>query len=278
MSIDSELGIPYVGDHAEYDIFVSYAHGRKPDDGSDSSLKLWTNNLIANIPEHIGYSLSHTSHEVSIFYDDALAGNSPITETLKRSVEASSILLVIMTRDYLNSEWCTKERDWFKSEIERRGGGIENVFVVRAMATDGDDWPDFLTDEFGETVLGFPFCNEQKQQDARPFGWVTPNPSDELYNKSLTRLVSGLAKKLDQIREENTLTEKNIEVFIGKPSHETCRVFVAPGTEDVQPFLSEVRSNLVEQGCIISPKRELLITNINAVSYTHLTLPTILLV
>ncbi|MHA2314944.1 MAG: toll/interleukin-1 receptor domain-containing protein [Candidatus Hermodarchaeia archaeon] len=251
----------YTGTEFEHDIFVSYSHGRPPERGGDSDLKTWTHELIVKLQEHIGYSLEVQKQPIKVWYDAKLSGNVALTEKLKHAVENSATLLIVMTRNYLSSEWCEKEREWFENEIERRGGGIENVFVVRAMATEGEDWPDFLKDGFGETVLGFRFCEEAKGKAARPFGWVKPTDSSTQreFIDSLTDLASNMATRLDEIRKKSYATySTNDRSKAGIPPESTSwPVLVAPGTDDVQSFSKQVREQLKQKGCMLLPPEEI---------------------
>jgi hypothetical protein len=162
-----------------------------------------------------------------------------------------------MTRTYLASEWCQREREWFENEIRRRGGGIENVFVVRAMPTDNEGWPDFLKDGFGQTVLGYPFCNEAQGRAARPFGWVTPLTSDPKFYEALTKLASDMALRLDEIRKAKhiTLATQNNSRVRAQSKITDGPIFVAPGTEDVRPFVREIRTHLEGKGCMLLPPK-----------------------
>ncbi|ETX01949.1 MAG: hypothetical protein ETSY2_36405 [Candidatus Entotheonella gemina] len=195
-----------------------------------------------------------------MWYDAELPGNVELTDTLKQRVEQSATLLIIMTRPYLSSDWCEKEREWFEKEIKQRGRGIENVFVVRAMATDNEKWPDFLKDRFGETVLGYPFCNEAEGRAARPFGWVQPTDSSTSveFIDALTRLASDMATRLDDIRKTTPAPHatpydsgaRMRSVAAERP------IFVAPGTEEVRPVVEEIRMQLEQKGFGLLPPAE----------------------
>lgn len=254
---ESELH-PYTGNNLKHDIFVSYSHGIQSEDEEDSDLKTWTHELIKKLEEHIRLSLREQSLPVSIWYDKKLPGNTYLTDTLKQKVENSATILIIMTPFYLLSEWCQKEIEWFRKEISRRDNNpIKNVFVVKALPTKGNDWPDFLKDDCHETILGFPFCNEKKGREARPYGWVTPQTSLTKgdFDNSLTKLASEIATRLDDIRKDNL---KKIKVTSNRfsedtPSTSNFPIFVAPGTEDVQPYINDIRSALDQKGCTVYP-------------------------
>lgn len=260
---------PYAGKAFEHDIFVSYSHGIHTESGEDSDLKIWTHTLIGKLKEHIGYSLENKTHPVNVWYDAKLAGNLLLTDTLKQKVEKSATLMVVMTDLYLESDWCQKEIDWFRNEINRRGGGVEHVFVVRAMATNNQKWPDFLKDRYSETVFGYSFFDETKGPDARPYGWVKPSRANEQFYDALTKLVSDIAKMLDKIRKTTAMsTGEDSEA--AEPPESTCwPVLVAPGTPDVLYFIKDVRKNLKADGCTLLPPKETRIENLTEQDEEH---------
>lgn len=259
MTTISGAGEPYVGNGFDHDIFVSYAHGIRPDSNDDPDLKAWTHALVEKLKEHIGYSLEQQQRSVSVWYDARLSRAAPLTDTLKQRVERSATLLIVMTRPYLASDWCNQELEWFDGELRRRGKGIENIFVVRAMATDQDQWPAFLRDHSGETVLGFPFCNEREGLVARPFGWIDPNQSTTKgqFVDALTMLASEIAIRLDRIRASNIVQPAAMTA-----GNRNWPVFVAPGTEDTRPHVHETRTLLAQGGCLLLPANDLRIEDL----------------
>ena len=248
---------PYVGGDFKHDIFVSYSHGTGTEDGRESDIAKWTRALIRRLKEHVGLSVEHERVPVNVWYDGKLAGNEPLTDTLKKRVTSSATLLIVMSRPYLSSVWCEHERDWFEAEIKRRGGGIRNVFVVRAMPTEGEDWPQFLKDDFGETVLGFRFCDAAKKREARPYGWVDPDNSatQSSFHEALTKLTAELAATLDQLRAKHCPPPAPTSAPVVRQANR-WPIFVAPGTEDVQQCASEARTLLNGRGCMVLPPEE----------------------
>lgn len=73
---------------------------------------------------------------MEIWYDEHLKGNKYLTTQIKEEIAKSSVLAIIMTDEYLDSDWCTTERLWFEAELARRGHDLESIFVIRAMPTD----------------------------------------------------------------------------------------------------------------------------------------------
>jgi hypothetical protein len=50
-----------------------------------------------------------------------LEGHQLLTDNLKRKVERSALLLVVMSPFYLGSAWCGDEVNWFAATLPGRG-------------------------------------------------------------------------------------------------------------------------------------------------------------
>ena len=130
------------------DFFVSYAHGpplRGFDGEGGDLLRRWTRRLVDRLEAEILLSLGTKDPDKGSNYwmDRRLRGNQPLTDTLKEEVEASALLVVVMSNFSLQSSWCEDEVGWFRARIGRGPRRIsrENIFVVRAMPTDEARWP-----------------------------------------------------------------------------------------------------------------------------------------
>ena len=71
------------------------------------------------------------------------------------------------------------------------------MFVIRAQETDASLWPDFLRDERGHAIPGFPFYDPE---DGSPLSFELREPNDD-YFKALGRLQTWLVKRLRELRE-----------------------------------------------------------------------------
>lgn len=264
MTLNDTNHEPYAGPNYDHDIFVSYAHGIQPESGGESDLKIWTHALVDKLKENIGYALEDQRRPLAVWYDGKLSKTALLNDTLKQKVQRSATLLIVMTRPYLTSEWCTKELNWFDGELRRRGSGVENVFVVKAMSTDPQCWPSFLKDSEGDTVLGFPFCIDAPGADLTvgtyPYGWINPDKSttQAQFVESLMSLASAIAIRLNEIRhEQSAMMENNEEAQRNGKFLATTPVFVAPGTEDVLTTVQETRQKLKQEGCILTPEEDI---------------------
>jgi hypothetical protein len=92
--------MPYVGPPFEHDIFFSYAHGVSIRD--IAPLKIWSHCLI----DELGATVKNIKPQYSvldIFVDRELDPTRQLTPFLKRKIESSALLLIVMSPFYLES-------------------------------------------------------------------------------------------------------------------------------------------------------------------------------
>jgi hypothetical protein len=184
----------YLEPHFEHDIFVSYSQG-DPSGAGDSPLKSWTEALVERLRADI--QSVDTEFDCLHFWIDAqLDPTAPLTDELRGKVKSSGILLVVMSPRYLMSKWCKDELEWFREQVRERSNDQGRVFVIRVLPTKTTDWPDFLRDEGGNSLVGFLFHDPISK---RPYGWR--DVSDEEYVRQLWTLQTALTKRLREIRE-----------------------------------------------------------------------------
>jgi hypothetical protein len=108
----------------DHDVFVSYA---RADDampfGSDAEFGLVTT-LAANINRGIGIG------KKQIFIDHNLMPGDAFNDDLKRKVERSAVLVVLLSENYIKSEWCGQELQHFIDSHGDDPRKPRDVFVV----------------------------------------------------------------------------------------------------------------------------------------------------
>ncbi len=142
-------------DPNRHDIFVSYAH-------SDLFAR-WSNALCTTLTEYLnGFLDLKGDRSVDIWMDYRVAGNKGLTPQLEERVKNSTFLLILMSRFYLDSFWCTDEARWFADQCKASSAGDGRIFVVRCQPTDEARWPEFLKDHRGRAALpGFRFLSKE---------------------------------------------------------------------------------------------------------------------
>lgn len=238
----------YTGKMFQHDIFMSYSHGDMGINSENPKLKKWSTAFIKQLEEEIKLSLGSEREGFNIWYDKQLEGNQKLTQELKKRVEDSALLLIVMTPQYLDSEWCKEELAWFENELSRREGGVENVFVVRAFHTDEKQWPEMLKEKDSSAVLGTSFYQLPGDQNSRPYGWPEPDEKDKLFFEPLAKIVGSITKRLEILRKKPPV--------ITPPSTITNAhsIYLAWGTDDVRPDQETLRQLLLDKGVAVEPK------------------------
>jgi hypothetical protein len=140
-----------------HDVFVSYAHGPKPFAGFSGMrtdfIGKWTQSLVDDLNSQLDIFLGTKDQErrVSIWMDPALDGNRSLREGLEAELKQSALLLVVMSKFYLESSWCVDELELFSNHA-----GTDRIFVVKAFNTPTDQWPAALKPD-GDPLPGFTF-------------------------------------------------------------------------------------------------------------------------
>src|ERR1700758_5156551 len=105
--------MPYLRGY-QHDVFVSYAHGPKTNfctTAENDFLSEWSRRLVSDLTSAVAVKLGTKDPErrVDLWVDAVLQGNHPLNETIQQRVENSALLIVIMSRFYLDSPWCGRE-------------------------------------------------------------------------------------------------------------------------------------------------------------------------
>jgi hypothetical protein len=195
--------------HFEYDAFVSYSHGVIGRE-SDAPLRDWTLELINRLETDIR-AVDTEFDGLLIWRDEHIDPTIHLTDELRGKVKTSGILLIVMSPRYLNSSWCKDELEWFKQQILERERDQGRIFVVRALRTDENQWPEFLRDARGNTLVGFMFHDNQS---AMPFGWRGSTTNHESYVRELWRLQTALTRRLRELRAN---AERRSKAFAARP-------------------------------------------------------------
>jgi hypothetical protein len=206
---------PFVGEPFRHDIFVSYSHGDF--DGSDHSpLKVWSVDFVQYLEQQIR-QIRHF-REVRMFLDQdhrpgqGVDPTEPLTEQLSVDIEGSALLVILMTPDYLASNWCGQERDWWLEQHhpDTIGAG-GRIFVCRIWPNtkelpwnkgrDHEAWPDALKDSGGDGLPGFWFHSCDNVDDATvPFRWGGVTHDLNEYVQACRELIRAITSRLREIK------------------------------------------------------------------------------
>lgn len=191
----------YVGGPFKNDIFISYSHGSADAQG-DSTLTTWSHAFAAELETELRKH-DHLRAGLSIYIDKRLDRFAGLTEQLEYEARCSAVLTVLLTPDYLRSEWCTKERSWWQSgestePVQMASDG--RIALIRVLPVKGGEspWPDELADRHRVPLLGFSFHKEVPGTITAPFS--SSSPGSDAFRAALGALVGDLGLKLKELK------------------------------------------------------------------------------
>lgn len=218
-----------------HDVFISYAQiDNQPLSGAEQG---WVTTLKSNLERLLAIRLG--SREVSLWTDHNLAGNAPLTPEILGKLRETATLLVVLSRGYLNSEWCRREREAF---LRERSGADSRLFVVELDRIEQNERPPELCD-----LLGYRFWMLDAESK-EPFTLGLPRSVPEEYHKRLDDLSRGLASELQRIADLSRGLAPAAQPDAGPA------VFLAEATDDLDPKREDVRRYLIQAGLSVLPE------------------------
>jgi hypothetical protein len=194
----------YVGTPFAQDIFVTYSHGA--DASGKPFLQEWSVAFAQALETELRFE-RRFRNDLRLFLDhDYRPGQgvdpmAPLTDQLREQIGKAAILVVLMSPDYVASQWCKLEREWWhESQVSFGVANQPRIAVVRALPTPDDEWPDAFKDAAGQPLVGFAF-HVDIGGAIRPLGSTDPAGAfGTEFKKALLSLVGHLYVALDKTR------------------------------------------------------------------------------
>ena len=142
----------YVANY-EYDIFISYAH----DDNTLGWIDAFHDLLSKTLKTMFG-----KNQPIQIWRDQQMNGNQIFDKTICDIIENAALFISLLSNNYLSSDYCRKELDWFISHSQSKGHSLyigqyyHRVIHGLLIRIPPEKWPSALQ---GRT--GFHFYDEQ---------------------------------------------------------------------------------------------------------------------
>lgn len=197
------------------DIFVSYAHiNNKPPSGQEDG---WVTHFINNLGNELGQRLGRTEH-YDLWMDYRLQGNDQVTPEIEQQLRDANILLIMMSKGWLESEWCVKELAYF-CEVQQDVSG--RIFVIDQDGLPREEKPENLHD-----LLTYPFYEKTPQDRTRQLGYPTPQAHQQEYFDRIVDLSYQLADAVKKFAAESdiqslpVLTDLKATVYVA-PVHDS---------------------------------------------------------
>ena len=228
----------------QHDVFVSYA--RVNDLPLAGAVDGWVTTLVNNLEILLASRLGRWS--ASLWMDHELAGNAPLTPAIVEALRQTAALVVVVSRAYLASRWCEREREEFFRVVRERVGAGSRVFVIEYDKVEKSELPG----EFGD-LLGYQFwVEEARGKPPRTLGMPTPRPEEQEYFTRLNNLSYELADELERLKGESKPNSLLPELPSGTPPGQA--VYLAEVTDDLDDQREEVKTFLLQAGLRVFPK------------------------
>ena len=181
---------PYVPGYSN-DVFISYAHNDNiSHDSSPGWVTAFSKRLEVTLKGLLG-------SDVRVWRDEERTSPDRILDDeLQRQVNSSAVFVAIVSPSYLNSSFCTDERNWFleaNAGTIRLGTSSRGLRVVRLPLIEGDAHRQIFADGLGGEFF------ERKGEYLEEL-----SPMSTAFGALFERLCQGIARLLHQMRRDCT--------------------------------------------------------------------------
>ena len=233
----------------EHDVFVSYVHVDNPKFHGDVG---WVQTLVRDLRETLPRKLQRGQPD--IWRDPRLSSSEPFPDAIREAVTHSATLLVILSANYLTSEWCLRELALFLEATEKNGGATGRIFLVRVDSLDHNRWPAAF-----HGLLGQKFFEQANVDDpAHTLGTPLANdPEKRFYFQRLDDLSGELATKLLKMKRSAEIPAASTgtqEAPGHRPTNNSPAVFLAEATPDLDDWRDNIRRHLNQADIRVLPE------------------------
>ncbi len=189
--------------------------------------------------------------ETQIWRDPKITGNDLLTPVIEKELQASALLVSVLSPSYLNSKWCNDELRMFCEACSRAGGLVtENKCrIVKAIKTPVDATIQCAAKLILDDSLGYSFF----RYDDKGIPWeFDPNlgaQERQEFLRQVNELAYGLCKTLQAVRGGKLLYE------VVQPSG--LNVFLAESSYDLGAESAALRRELEQFGHTVLPESPL---------------------
>ena len=228
-----------------HDLFVSYAHA---DNQPVAGVKGFVSQLVDDLKVAVGRKVGK---ELDLWWDHYnLSGNTRVTPEIMRAAGDSAAIIVVVSRAYLKSEWCGRERSAFIEPLERRPSSrFDPIFIVSMDPVDQETLPTVLRDRTGYL---FYRCLDDGRT-TRPLSTEFALDKETYYNL-LSQLAQNISDHLDSLltaAPQSPAAEPPIAAG-GEPKPTLLLLDV---TDDLVQRRAEIKNYLEQSGIVVLPEK-----------------------
>jgi hypothetical protein len=239
----------YVGGPFTQDLFVSYSHGSDAD--GKPFLADWSSAFAKALDTELRYKQPFRD-ALRMFLDldhrpdRGVDPTLPLTEQLRAQISNAAMLLVLMSPDYLRSNWCKDEREWWQQSQTGHALAHDDGRMVIVHTARCDDLPDQF-----KALTGIPFHADIEGEN-RPLGWIEfPGPYGQDFRRGILRIVTSIKVALERTKAD--LDARNVaKADVAKLAQESGQTIYLHARLD-NPLWKEATAALNDQGLAVVP-------------------------
>jgi hypothetical protein len=224
----------------ENDLLISYAHvdNRALSEGQPG----W----VAHFHEILGLRVAQISGGTpKIWRDLKLQGNDYFADTIVEQLPRTAALVAVLSPQYVNSQWCTREVQEFCRASEKSGGlrigDKSRIFKVVKTPVPLDRHPSEL-----QPLLGYDFFVVDSNGRPRELSKAYGQDREQQFLTRLDDLAYDISKLLELMKNGNA------------PARATkATIYLAQTSHDLNEEREEIQRDLVRNDFAILPDRQL---------------------
>ena len=179
----------------QHDVFISYAVA--DNDGPYHNKRGWVQAFEEQLRAELQREVRH-KRAVEIWLDrKRLSCGDLFDDGIRAALQSTAVLIVLLSKQYLASEWCRLEREGFLSAIAQQGDAEKRIFIVEL--TDPHELAGPLPDDFAR-IHHVPLWESQGSVPRR-LGHPVPDQAkvehQGFYNRTV-EIAYAIAKRLEE--------------------------------------------------------------------------------
>jgi len=247
------------GSGPPYDVFVSYAHADNERPLNSAAEYGWVTTFARNL------NIGPNHYRKNLFIDHQLKPGDVFSDDLVLKVENSTLLLLLLSQNYIDSSWCGKELDHFIRTHKNDPDKPADVFVVELFPFETFSNVPTNIQNLRKRLIHAQFWHQRPDSSPRLAGDPTPEESGPvgklLYWKALHELRNAVDSRLRSLRRDKP-TESDTKHVVAPLADAQQRsdkqplgtILLADTTEDLVSVRSAVKARLEPEGIVVLPE------------------------
>lgn len=171
-----------------YNAFISYAY--RDNEPFAEGEKGWVSTFVDRLRKHLARELRREESRDTLWFDyERMRGNHNLIAQIRGELEASRLLVPIISKSYLDSPWCAQEREIFLSSHGADSGRIFPVWMEPV-----ENMPPEL-----DALIKYSFWYEDEKRQPRTRWFPEIDPTDREYGRIQQDMARDMAASLRKI-------------------------------------------------------------------------------